>query len=328
MQALLTIGAVVVVAVFGYRQRHVFSGFGNAVADANWYWVGLAFIAEVASMLPLAETGRIVLRCAGVNAPRGEMIAVTFASNAISSSLPAGAAVSQGYSYARYRHFGAAEAEAVWAGLASGAIAFSSLAGVALAGAIIDARRVAQVVIPALTVVFAGSLGAVEAFRRPYLIVRLAAWIERRFAGRVGSVAARRSARLRELVYELGDVTPPLRTWVWAFSLSAMNWLLDVACLAFAFLAFDAHIPSAAILLAFAGTKVVSSIGVVPGGIGLVEGGMVATFVAYGVNGAGAAAVVVVYRALTLVGLVGFGWVLAGVLSADERRPHKHAMLP
>jgi uncharacterized membrane protein YbhN (UPF0104 family) len=65
---------------------------------------------------------------------------------------------------------------------------------------------------------------------------------------------------------------------------------------------------------------VVSSIGITPGGLGLVEGGLVATFVAYGVSGAGAGAAVVVYRALTLIGLVGIGWLGVVLLAVEDRR--------
>ena len=96
--------------------------------------------------------------------------------------------------------------------------------------------------------------------------------------------------------------------------------MLDVVCLAFAFLAVGGSIPWGAVLLAFAGTKVVSSIGITPGGLGIVEGGLVATFVAYGANGATAVAAVIVYRALTLIGLVGVGWVVVAILAVEERR--------
>jgi uncharacterized protein (TIRG00374 family) len=324
VRVLLSAGAVVAVAVFGYRQRHLFVGFGSAVANARWYWILFAFVAEILSIVPLAEAERVVLRTAGVNAPLGEMIAVTFASNAIASSLPGGVAVAEGYAYKRYRHFGAAEAEAAWAELASGAIAFSALAGLALTGAVIDARRAGPIVIPLLGFVFAGSLGSVEVFRRPELIVRGVDWIERRVGGRLGRVVEQRTKRIQVLVEDLDDVDPSLNTWAWAFALSEFNWLLDAVCLGFLFLALRASIPSAAILLAFAGTKVLSSIGVTPGGLGIVEGGMVATFVAYGVPGADAAAVALVYRGLTLIGLVGFGWAMVAVLSAEGRHPHRH----
>jgi hypothetical protein len=42
--------------------------------------------------------------------------------------------------------------------------------------------------------------------------------------------------------------------------------------------------------------------------------------VAYGSDGATAVAAVVVYRALTIVGLVGLGWAAVGALAVDRGR--------
>jgi len=316
----LNVAAIVAVGLFLYHQRHVFAGFRTAVATARWYWIVAAFGAEMVSLVPLAQAERIILRLARVQTPLGEMVAVTFASNAIASSVPAGAAVAEGYAFKRYKHFGAGDGQAAWAELAAGAIAFAALAGIALAGAIVNAGHVAAVVLPIVIVVFTGSVAAAELFRHPDLLCRVVDRIEQKL--RRGEATDGVAARLREIADELGDIDVGVATWVTAYALSALNWFLDVVCLAFTFLAFGAPIPWGAILLAFAGTKVVSSIGITPGGLGLVEGGLVATLVAYHVQGATAAAVVVVYRALTLVGLVGVGWVLVAVLNAHGRHPH------
>lgn len=316
---LLSIGAGLAAAIFLYRQRGLVTGFRDAAAEADWYWIGIAFAALMLSLAPLAQAERMVLRIAGVDAPLGEMTAVAFASNAIASSVPAGAAVAQGYAFKRYKHFGATDGEAAWAELSSGAIAFAALAGIALAGSIIDVGRAAPIVIPILGVVFAGAMGAVALFRRPQLLCEVVDWAEARIPTRGRSVAA----RLSEIADDIGDIRPPVRTWISAYVLSTLNWLFDVASLAITFVAFGAAIPWGAIFLAFAGTKIISSIGVTPGGIGLAEGGMAAIFVAYQVDAGTAAAVTVVYRAMTLVGLVGFGWVLVGVLSSQGRHPHE-----
>lgn len=317
---LLSAAAVAAVVVFAYRQRHLFSGFRSAIAHAHWYVIVGAFVAEVASMVPLAQAERIILDAAGIRTPLGEMTAVTFASNAIASSVPAGAAVAEGYAFKRYKHFGATDGEAAWAELAAGAIAFAALAGIAFAGAIVDAGRVAGVLIPLTAVVLAGSVAAAALFRRPHLLCEVVDWVEERFPRPGGASAF--AKRLREIADDIGDIRPSVSTWGAAYGLSGINWFLDVVCLGLCFVAFGAAIPWGAILLAFAGTKVVSSIGVTPGGLGIVEGGMVATFVAYHVNPAIAAAAVIVYRVLTLVGLVGAGWVMVGVLSAEGRHPH------
>jgi uncharacterized membrane protein YbhN (UPF0104 family) len=73
---------------------------------------------------------------------------------------------------------------------------------------------------------------------------------------------------------------------------------------------------------------VLSSIGITPGGLGVAEGGLVATFVACGVAGAGAGAAVLVYRGLTLIGLVGIGWLGVALLAAEDRRHDKQTHAP
>src|SRR5207237_6801658 len=137
----------------------------------------------------------------------------------------------------------------------------------------------------------------------------------------LGHLVAMSAKSVRDISHELRHVHPPIPTWMAAFWLSAANWLLDVASLALAFKSVGGAVPWGAVLLAFAGSKVVSSIGITPGGLGIVEGGLVATFVAYGSDGATAVAAVVVYRALTLVGLVGLGWVAAATLAVENKRP-------
>ncbi|MDP9341993.1 MAG: flippase-like domain-containing protein [Actinomycetota bacterium] len=314
---LLALGAVAFVFL---RERHLFAGFGSTMSRITWYWLVLALVAELASIVPLAEAQRPVLSVGGVSAPRGQMILVTLASNAISMSVPGGVAVAEGYAYNRYRRFGASQAVAAWGELAAGALAFCALAGIALTGAIIDAGGIAAVLLPVLSVVFAGSAAAAAVFRHPHVLVAWVEWIEGHLGRHLGGLVARASTRVRDIARGLRGVHPTVPQWVAAFWLSALNWLLDVACLAFAFLAVGGPVPWGAVFLAFAGTKVVSSIGITPGGLGIVEGGLVATFVAYGADGATAVAAVVVYRALTLVGLVGVGWVVVGVQALRAKR--------
>jgi hypothetical protein len=158
----LGLAAIAAVAYFFVRERDLFAGFGATISRLNWVWVVVAFAAELAS-------------------------------------VPAGVAVAEGYSFARYRRFGADTAVAAWSELAIGAITFCALAVLALVGAVIAGGGAEPILLPVLSVVVAGSAGAV--------------------------------------------------------------------------------------LLAFAGAKVVTSIGITPGGLGVVEGGLVATFVAYGVAG-------------------------------------------
>jgi uncharacterized membrane protein YbhN (UPF0104 family) len=313
----ISFAAVGLVAYFFVRERDLFTGFGAAMSNLNWYWVGLAFAAELASVPPLAEAQRMVLRAGGVESDRFQMNLVTLASNAISLSVPAGVALAEGYSFTRYRRFGADTAVAAWSELASGAIAFCALAAVALAGAAIAGGGAEPVLLPLLAVVFAGSAGAAILFRYPRVLVRGVGWMDAHL-GPVGALVGRLTRSFCEAARSLAHVRPSMGLWMAAWGLSALNWLLDVVCLALAFAAVGTRIPWGAVLLAFAGSKVVTSIGITPGGIGVVEGGLVATFVAYGLPGAGAGAAVLVYRALTLIGLVGIGWLVVALLAVEK----------
>jgi uncharacterized protein (TIRG00374 family) len=303
-------------AFFFFRERHVFEGFLSDMGRLRWPWIAAAVAAELASIAPLAEAQRLLLRTRGLRPALWRVMLVTLASNAIAMSLPAGVAVAEGYSYGKYRGLGAKREVAAWAELAVGAIAFSALAGLALAGAIIARGPASSILLPALSVVWLGSLGAAEVFRHPVLLTRAVQWLERHVGRRLGAVVARASRRVREVAEGLTHLDPSLAKWSAVGAMSALNWLLDTACLIISFVAVGANVPWGVALLAFAGTKVVSSSGITPGGIGIVEGGLVATFVAYGIKGSAAAAAVLVYRAITFVGLVGVGWLVAAALAA------------
>jgi putative heme transporter len=317
----LQLGAVGVVAYFFVRERELFAGFGAAIAHLNWYWVVAAFVVELASVPPLAEAQRMVLRAGGVEPGRLQINLVTLASNAISASVPAGVAVSEGYLFTRYRRFGADTAVAAWSELAAGAIAFCALAALALVGAVIAGGGAEPILVPLLAVVFAGSAGAAILFRHPLFMVRGLGWMQIHL-GPVGRLVNRLTRGFCATARSLKHVRPSMGRWTGAWGLSVLNWLLDAACLALAFAAVRSRIPWGAVLLAFAGSKVVTSIGITPGGLGVVEGGLVATFVAYGLPGADAGAAVLVYRALTLIGLVGIGW---GVVATQAVAGRRHA---
>ena len=312
-------GALAGAGYFFFRERGSFGGVGHSMSRAGWAWLVAAAGLELASALSLAEAQRLVLRVGGVEVPRRALWLITLASNAISTSLPAGVAVAEGYSYRQYRRFGGSAAGAGWAELAMGAIAFAALATLAVAGALAAGGRSGPFLVAVLSVVLVGSLGAAAAFRRPRLLGSGLRWVSRRLGPRAGGAVARSSTRLAELSGDLDHLQPPRRVWLAAYGLSELNWLADAASLAVVFLAAGRPVPWGAVLVGFAGTKVVSSVGITPGGLGIVEGGLAATFVAYGTTAATALAAALMYRAVTVVGLVVPGWLAAGLIAVRNR---------
>jgi uncharacterized membrane protein YbhN (UPF0104 family) len=75
-------------------------------------------------------------------------------------------------------------------------------------------------------------------------------------------------------------------------------WAFDIATLWAAFRAFDAAPPVAVVVLGYYVGLLANTIPL-PGGVGGVEGGMIAAFLALGVDGAGAVLAVLSYRALS-----------------------------
>src|SRR6266704_1550064 len=221
---------------------------------------------------------------------------------------------------ALFAGFGATLGHLNWAWVVVAfAAELASLPPLALAGVVIAGDGAESILLPLLGVVVAGSGGAALLFRHPRFMLRTVGWTEVHL-GQVGRLVGRLTQGFCRTARALGHVHPSMGLWSVAWGLSVVNWLLDAACLALSFAAVHAPVPWGAVLLAFAGAKVVSSIGITPGGLGIVEAGLVATFVAYGVRGAHAGAAVLVYRVLTLIGLVGIGWLSVALLAVEDRR--------
>jgi uncharacterized protein (TIRG00374 family) len=71
---------------------------------------------------------------------------------------------------------------------------------------------------------------------------------------------------------------------------------------------------------AWALARLVGSVPITPGGIGIVELALTSTLIAFGGNNAGVVAAVLVWRFLTMIPTLGFGLVVAGTW-----RRHAHA---
>jgi hypothetical protein len=305
--AVLAAGAIVWVVV---ASRHTLGESLTALGNLDFRWFALATVCEAVSLTAFGLSRRRLLRADGHQAGFASVMAITYAGNALSMSVPfAGAQLAAVFSYQQFRRRGLDPALTGWA-LGISAIASSSaLALILIAGAFAGGA-------PLVTVVgFAGA----AVFALPALTVLLALRYPRARETANKALAsliplARRVLRkpgldpavLDEFLTRLASIRLRWPQYVEVFGLAAVNWLADCACLACAIHATGAPIPWRGLLLAYGAGAAVGSTGVTPGGFGLVEVTLTAALVAVGLTTGRALTAVLAYR------LINFWLILLG----------------
>lgn len=134
------------------------------------------------------------------------------------------------------------------------------------------------------------------------LAVFAAALAGARTAERIGNLSRRPrvTAVLTSLARGVQATNVELRRGNWKLVGALGYFVFDVATLAATFAAIGVHPPIAALAMAHLVGQLAASVPV-PGGIGVVDGGLVAALVLYGVDLAPATAAVLLYRAIALV---------------------------
>ena len=102
-------------------------------------------------------------------------------------------------------------------------------------------------------------------------------------------------------------------------SLALANWLTDAGVLAVSIYAVGALVPWRALLLVYWSGAVARSLGITPGGLGLVEGTLCLGLVGAGLHAGPALASVLLYRFISFWMLAAAGWVVFLCLRADWR---------
>jgi putative heme transporter len=300
----------------------------SALRHLDWAWVPLAVAAEAASMAAFAGTQRRLLRAGGTNLPLGSVTAVTYAGNAISVSLPvAGPEAATGFVYRRYSRLGIDPAVAGWALAVSGVFSSLAFAFVLAGGAAASGNAPATT----LGLVFAAisiflTITMLTALRRSSvrhsLNRHLAHFIalSRKLVNRPGPEAADALDRLLDRVASL---SLPRAQYAKVMALALWNWVADCLCLAFAIRAIGAQIPWQGLFLAYSAGMAAASIGLTPGGLGVVEATLSAALVATGIKGHSALAAVLVYRLISFWLVMTIGWAVVAILT--KARPFRRS---
>ena len=129
---------------------------------------------------------------------------------------------------------------------------------------------------------------------------------------------------LDELVAQLRSVRPGGRDWTATTGFAVLNWAFDVACLAACAAALGVHgLTVPLLLVAYTAGMASSGLSPMPGGIGVVEATLVLGLVAGGVPAAAAWPAVLLYRLISLVGVVGAGWIVFVVQQSQGMRSRR-----
>ena len=301
-----------------------------SLGNLDFTWFVLAALFECVSLTAFGLSRRRLLRADGHQASFGSVMAITYAGNALSMSVPfAGAQLAAVFSYRQFRRRGLDPALTGWALGVSAIASSSALALILIAGALAGGAPLATLAgfagaavfaLPAVTVLLALRYPRARAVANRVLayLVRLA----RRVVRKPGIDPAALDAFLTRLA------TIRLRWPQYAevFGLAALNWLADCACLACAIRATGEPIPFRGLILAYGAAAAVGSTGVTPGGFGLVEVTLTAALVAVGLTTSRALTAVLAYRLINFwLILLGGGIAMVVLARAREHRIRRYS---
>lgn len=300
-----------------------------ALGHVRWRWVPLVLLAEVASKAAVAGTHRQLLRAGGSRPTFRSVLAIVYAGNAVSLTLPVvGAPLATAVNYREFSHRGAGQATAGWTLLVSGIASASAFAALVVAGAaatgtgwgaLLGAAGALLVAVPGWAAVVL--LGQAEVRHR--LLVRADRLLLRSPAVVDRSARAVRTA-LPRLLEQLGVLRLPGRSWSLLALLGLANWLADSLALAGAIAATGGAVPWRALLLVYLAGAGITTLALTPGGLGTVELGLTAALTAAGLDAGHALTATLAYRLVTLWLAAGAGWAAYAVLArrhADQTPP-------
>jgi putative heme transporter len=302
--AAICVGAAAAV----YAERSTIGDGLHNVRNLNWAWVAAASLAEVLSMLAMALLYQALLRANYARLTVTWILTSSYVANGISVAVPLiGSGMASRQAYRQFREGGADPAAASLTLTLAGIVSTVTLAPVVTAAAVLSGNPAASVggLLVAAAMLAAAATVAVE-MRSERGKARL---------GRLIAVALRCSQRVirrpKEEAHTLAEAVlasiqrmrlgaPTLtRALLWGL----VNWLADVACLAFAMQAAGiTGLSAGKILLVWTAGTGAASLSPTPAGIGAVEVAMAAALTAAGVTGSHAITAILVYRAISLKG--------------------------
>lgn len=292
--------AVVVLVVLRDRMPF-FDDAWRAVRSASPLPLLGTVVTALLALVAMAGVMQILLNVEGRITGVARTNAIVFASNAWSTTVPGGPALSAWLTYRVQRSWGASTGLCGWFFVVSGALStvwlvLIGIVAVVLLGADLSVTSlVLSLVAAALTIaaVFWATLN-------PAVLKRWVRFLPSRVHERAVSV-----------IDQVAAIRISAPAFAGAAGLSLCSRLLDLATMVCAVWAVSStSISLSGICLAFIMTKLAGSAQVTPGGLGTVEPVAVGMLVAGGLSLADATAATVIYRAISFALVTAIGWIV------------------
>ncbi|HKS47751.1 MAG TPA: lysylphosphatidylglycerol synthase domain-containing protein [Amycolatopsis sp.] len=331
---------VVVGAALGYLAWKV-PGFvedvtrsGRTSLDVRWEWVAVAAVSSLAALALYGEMHRQLLLVGSAHLAVRTVQGINIVENAVSSTIPVvGGAGALAYAIDQLRRRGVDTALASWSVLVAGLVDTLTLAALGALG-LGWAGRVSPVVAVLITLgVVLVAVGGWAVLTHPAVLRRglhglltLASRIPGfcppcRDAWRIRTeqAAGRLSTRIALL-------RPGAPRWLLVTLLAVVSWTLDYLALTATVASVGMPVPWALLAVGFLIVQGSIALQIFPGGAGLAETGLLGVLLAGGLAAAPAAVSVLIYRAISWLGLSLLGWaVYAAWIHTSPIHIHRHA---
>ena len=304
---------LVVLALVAVAFRDQLPFLGEAFAalrEASPAPVAAAVLCATLSILAMAVVMRILLTSDGVRVNMGNASAITLASNAWSTTVPGGPAISAWLTFKVHRSWGASVGLCGWFFVISGAMSTVWLVVIGIAAVIfLGARLSVWALIGSLIVALAAITGLFWAIYNPHILRRWVRYLPQKVRDKVA-----------DFVDQLAAIRMTPGAFLAAATFSLLNRFIDATTLYFSTAAVTGTLPGLTaglnettvqgVALAFIMTKLAGSAQVTPGGIGTVEPVATASLVASGLTLVDATAATLIYRIISFALITAIGWVI------------------
>lgn len=276
---------------------HDFAAAATHVGHPQWLWLGAAVASGVAALVAYGELHRRLLLVGGQRLPATTVQAISFAENAISTTVPVvGGAGSLGYAIDELRRRGVDTAVAAWSVLMAGVITTVTLLVAGAFGLAWAGWLPLPVAVLAAAAVAFGTTALWLLLTHPDTPHRLlGGW-------------TRADSAVRRLAEQVAALRPGAGGWTGLIGIALASWLLDVLTLVASAAATGTHVQPGVLVGGFLVVQASIALQVLPGGAGLAEAGLLGVLVGAGVPPAGAAATALTYRLISWLGLSVIGW--------------------